>query len=96
MPIAKFKQLRAQSDDQKIKQNIAGFEDALLQLIKVDDESDCVDLNVFCELVDLFTYYPKKPVKQHPGRGSSNIYRVMSSNIKDGPTADKPEGMSAD
>jgi hypothetical protein len=55
-----------------------------------------VDLNVFCELVDLFTYYPKKPVKQHPGRGSSNIYRVMSSNIKDGASADKPEEMSAD
>lgn len=44
--------------------------------------------------MDLFTYYPKKPVKQHPGRGSSNIYRVMSSNIQDGATAEKPEEMS--
>ena len=42
-----------------------------------------VGLNAFCDLVDLYTYLPKKKSKYAAGSLSPNIFRVLSSNIKD-------------
>jgi hypothetical protein len=40
-----------------------------------------VDLNAFCDLIDLYTYLPRKKSKYASGSLSPNIFRVLSSNI---------------
>ena len=56
------------------------MEDTILAEVCSNGE---VDLNAFCDLVDLYTYLPKKKSKYAAGSLSPNIFRVLSSNIQD-------------
>jgi len=58
----------------------------ILQEISKDGE---VDLNAFCDLVDLFTYMPKRQDKVSSGSLSPDIFLILSSNRKNGATAEK-------
>lgn len=72
--------IRAASDLHQIKNNICDMEDIILAEVCSNGE---VDLNAFCDLVDLYTYLPKKKSKYAAGSLSPNIFRVLSSNIQD-------------
>ena len=72
--------IRAASDLHQIKNNICDMEDTILAEVCSNGE---VDLNAFCDLVDLYTYLPKKKSKYAAGSLSPNIFRVLSSNIQD-------------
>jgi len=58
----------------------------ILEEISKDGE---VDLNAFCNLVDLYTYMPQKLSKISKGSLSPDMFRIMSSNAKDKATAIK-------
>jgi len=40
-----------------------------------------VDLNAFCDVIDLYTYLPAKKSKYAAGTLSPEMFRVMSSNV---------------
>ena len=75
-----FKRIRAASDLSQIKNNICETEDIILAEVSKNGE---VDLNSFCDLVDLYTYLPRKKSKYASGSLSPNIFRVLSSNVQD-------------
>ena len=53
-------------------------------------------MNAFFNLVDLFTYLPKKLPKISTGTLSPDIFRIMSSNGKDKATAIRDNSLPAE
>jgi len=86
MPESVFKQMSAESDLPQIRNHICDCEDQILRQISCDGQ---VDLNAFFNLVDLFTYFPKKLPKIAIGTKSPDIFRIMTSNNREKATAEK-------
>lgn len=86
MPESVFKQMSSESDLPQIRNHICGCEDQILRQISCDGQ---VDLNAFFNLVDLFTYFPKKLPKIATGTKSPEIFRIMTSNNREKATAEK-------
>jgi hypothetical protein len=57
---------------------VNGFEQEILAEVSQNGE---VDLNAFCDVIDLYTYLPAKKSKYAAGTLSPEIFRVMSSNV---------------
>jgi len=88
LPAYEFKRLRNQCEFEIIRQKMAGAEDLILQETCCED--NMIDLNRFCNLVDLYVYLPQ-PDKKINGRLSKEMHYIMSSNFKGEASAQKSQ-----
>lgn len=84
--LEEFKKIRAGSELHHIKNNICGAEETILAEVSKNGE---VDLNTFCDLIDLYTYLPHKKSKYAPGSMSPDMFRILSSNVQEKASAEK-------
>lgn len=83
--LEEFKKIRAGSELHHIKNNICGAEETILAEVCKNAE---VDLNAFCDLIDLYTYLPNKKSKFAPGSMSPDMFRILSSNVQEKASAE--------
>ena len=88
IPVAEFRRILAEHDNEVIKDCIGGAEEAILK--EIQDDSGQVCLNSLSDLVDLFVYLPVKGAKQVMSK-SPNLYAIMTSGSQTEATFKVPE-----
>ena len=88
-----FERIRAASDHITVREGLRQIHATIAK--EVCDEHSMVDLNAFCNLVDLYVYLPTKIDKQTLGVASPEIHLVMSSNKEDKATGRRESELEA-
>ena len=87
IPIREYCRIRNSHDDFKIRNELCGTEDFMIQAVVSKDDPEKLCLNNFSDLIDCYVYFPvKESIKNQ--QVSPNMHLILSSNKKSIATAE--------